>query len=147
MGSIAENEVFKDKLKALKQYEQFEKENTGAKQRYIEATKIRDAREFASSSLGRTSTGLIKTGKFIGKGINFLGSAGKIKSTSLGKPVNPGLILSKEQFMLNELFNGQRTFGTGNNLPKVTGALTTGQGLINHDDTYERRTGRMFGLK
>jgi len=49
--------------------------------------------------------------------------------------------------MLKELFEGERTFGTGNNLPQINNALTSGGGLIRHDDMFERRTGRMFGLR
>ena len=62
------------------------------------------------------------------------------------KPTNPGVILSKEQGVMNELFNGQRTFGTGQNLPKINHTLTSGTGLIKHDDMYERRTAKMFGF-
>ena len=53
---------------------------------------------------------------------------------------------SKEQGMLRELFAGPRTFGTGQNLPQLNNALTSGGGLINNGD-YNRNTGRMFGLR
>jgi len=55
-------------------------------------------------------------------------------------------VISKEQGMLQELFGGRRTFGTGQNLPKVEGVLITGNGLLNNGDR-ERRTGKMFGLR
>jgi len=55
---------------------------------------------------------------------------------------------SKGQQMLNELFSGREepTWGTGNNLPVIDGALRSGGGLMKNGDN-ERRTGRMFGLR
>jgi hypothetical protein len=54
--------------------------------------------------------------------------------------------ISKSQAMLRDIFSGEMTFGTGQNLPKVNGTLTSGGGLIKHDDMYERRTANMFGF-
>jgi len=59
-------------------------------------------------------------------------------------------MLSKEQVFVKELFgSGSRAIFNNPDsecLPKVHGALFTGFGLINNDDT-ERETGGMFGLK
>jgi len=60
--------------------------------------------------------------------------------------LQPAPALSKEQDMLQELFNGEPTFGTGENLPKVSGVLRTGHGLINNGDDYEE-TASMFGVR
>ena len=46
--------------------------------------------------------------------------------------------------LLNEFFGGERSFGTGKDLPQINNVLTTGEGLINNDDQGE--TGRMFGI-
>lgn len=56
------------------------------------------------------------------------------------------IVLSQGQLMLQEMFNGEPTFGTGNNLPVINKTLTSGGGIIKNGD-YERRTGRMFGLR
>jgi len=55
-------------------------------------------------------------------------------------------ILSKEQVMLKEMFQGERNWGTGRNLPKLNQALRHGHGLIKSGD-MERETAGMFGLK
>lgn len=52
--------------------------------------------------------------------------------------------LTKEQELINEFFGGERSFGTGKDLPKINGILRSGNGLINNDDDGE--TGRMFGF-
>ena len=80
----------------------------------------------------------------------------KIKDLAKAKIVkarfNPQQIMpvqqtfSREQSMMRELFAGPRTFGTGQNLPQLNGALTSGGGLINNGDIY-RETGGMFGLR
>lgn len=54
-------------------------------------------------------------------------------------------LVSKEQRILQELFRGEPTWGTGNNLPKVNGILIKGGGLIKNGDVY-RQTGAMFGI-
>ena len=60
--------------------------------------------------------------------------------------LDPAPALSKEQDMLQELFNGERTFGTGNNLPNTDNKiLRSGGGIINCGD--EGATGEMFGLR
>lgn len=53
--------------------------------------------------------------------------------------------LSAAQNMLREMFRGEPTFGTGQNLPKLNGELRTGRGLINNGDGGD--TGRMFGVR
>jgi hypothetical protein len=60
--------------------------------------------------------------------------------------LQPAPALSREQDMLQELFNGEQTFGTGQNLPQMNGALTSGGGLINNGDDYGE-TGEMFGMR
>ena len=57
----------------------------------------------------------------------------------------PALQLTKEQNMLHEMFGGEPTFGTGENLPKIDGVLNSGHGLIKNDDDGE--TGSMFGFR
>lgn len=52
---------------------------------------------------------------------------------------------TKEQMVLGELFGGGRTFGTGQNLPKLNRTITSGGGLIKNDDYGD--TGRLFGLR
>lgn len=55
--------------------------------------------------------------------------------------------LTKGQLLLQELCGGKnQLWGTGNNLPQINNALTSGEGLIKHDDNFERRTARMFGV-
>jgi len=68
-----------------------------------------------------------------------------VKVRRLPTPTQPSQIISKEQNLLQQLFRGERTFGTGQNLPEINGALTSGNGLINSGDTGE--TGLMFGVR
>ncbi len=63
----------------------------------------------------------------------------------LQKPIQPAPQLTKEQNMLHEMFGGEPTFGTGENLPKIDGVLNSGHGLIKNDDYGE--TGSMFGFR
>jgi len=58
--------------------------------------------------------------------------------------IDPAPMLSQEQSMLQEMFGGNPTWGTGEQLPKMNGALRSGHGLINNDDFGE--TGSMFGV-
>jgi len=54
-------------------------------------------------------------------------------------------VLTRGQLVLTELMGGSnQTWGTGQNLPKFNGELTSGKGLIKNDDNGE--TGRMFGI-
>ena len=59
--------------------------------------------------------------------------------------LKPERQLTNEQNMLNEMFNGNQTFGTGQNLPEINGILRSGHGLIKNDDNMETR--KMFGFK
>jgi len=61
---------------------------------------------------------------------------------------SPKPVLTKAQMMLSEVVggNGERTWGTGQNLPRLNRALTSGGGLIKNGDDF-RETGRMFGVK
>jgi hypothetical protein len=54
--------------------------------------------------------------------------------------------LSKGQLMLQEMFQGERTFGTGQNLPQFNRDLISGGGIIKSGDR-ERETAQLFGLK
>jgi len=56
----------------------------------------------------------------------------------------PTLTPTKQQAFLMTFFNGQRTFGTGQNLPVINHALTSGYGLTKHPQQEE--TGRLFGF-
>jgi len=67
------------------------------------------------------------------------------------KAFNPQILkrpqLTREQEMLQEImFNGERNWGTGNNLPRMDNTLNSGGGLINNGD-INKETGRMFGLR
>jgi hypothetical protein len=71
----------------------------------------------------------------------------KIEKTRLVKLLKPQVfapLLSKEQDMLQEMFGGSPSWGTGESLPKVNGVLISGNGLIKSDDGGE--TGSMFGF-
>ncbi|HDZ60572.1 MAG TPA: hypothetical protein ENH46_02590 [Candidatus Pacearchaeota archaeon] len=63
----------------------------------------------------------------------------------VGRKFQPAPMLSKEQSMLHEMFNGNDNWGTGQNLPKMDGILRSGHGLINNED--EGDTGALFGLR
>jgi len=71
----------------------------------------------------------------------------KKERNKLGKrlklPQSP--LLTKEQEMLQELFGGSPSWGTGENLPKFQGSLISGEGLIKSGD-YEGDTASMFGF-
>jgi hypothetical protein len=115
-----------EKLEGLKQYKSYMKE----KEDYEKAKNKLNKEEFAKSPLGTT----IKYGE---KPTDF--KARKLPQIQIGEN------LSREQRFLNDLFGGNRTFGTGNNLPKVDGVLITGGGLINNGDYGETAT--MFGMR
>lgn len=53
---------------------------------------------------------------------------------------------TNSQNVLREIFRGEQTFGTGQNLPVINNTLTSGGGIIKNGDR-ERRTARMFGLR
>lgn len=69
-----------------------------------------------------------------------------MKKTKLNlKSLNVGQQISQEQYLLQSMFGGSDpTWGTGENLPKFSGVLFTGEGLIKSGDDGE--TGRMFGI-
>lgn len=56
----------------------------------------------------------------------------------------PQFVMSQSQQMLNEMFSGERTFGTGRNLPVINHTLTSGEGIIKSGDGGQ--TGRFFGF-
>lgn len=73
----------------------------------------------------------------------------KIKDPTLAgiktlQRVNPAPRITQEQAMLQEMFGGNPTWGTGEQLPKREGILVSGHGLIKNDDFGE--TGSMFGV-
>lgn len=70
----------------------------------------------------------------------------KPQNVKFVQTLNPAPALSKEQNMLQEMFNGEQTFGTGQNLPEVNGILRSGGGLINNGDA-DGETGSMFGMR
>jgi hypothetical protein len=60
--------------------------------------------------------------------------------------VRTPVVLSREQNMMQQLFAGERTFGTGRNLPDTSNRiLRSGHGLINNGDYGQ--TGNMFGVR
>jgi hypothetical protein len=60
------------------------------------------------------------------------------------KPRPPSMTMP--QRFLNSFFGGgERTFGTGQNLPKINNELRYGYGLINHPNKFETR--RIFGFR
>lgn len=53
--------------------------------------------------------------------------------------------LTQEQEMMQGMFgHGERSWGTGENLPKLDGAITSGNGLIKSGDN-ENETAGLFG--
>jgi len=54
-------------------------------------------------------------------------------------------MLSKEQEMMQELFGGSSSWGSGEQLPVMNNSLNSGHGLINSGDDY-RETASMFGI-
>jgi hypothetical protein len=69
-------------------------------------------------------------------------SKAQVKAVQTFRPVG----LSPGQKMIDELFNGERTFGTGRNLPVMHRSLISGGGIIKSGD-IRRETGGMFGLR
>lgn len=71
----------------------------------------------------------------------------KIKDTSKLKlrSARMGDNLSREQEVLREMFDGEPTWGTGKDLPKIEGKLISGGGIINSGDV-DRETAAMFGI-
>lgn len=65
-------------------------------------------------------------------------------SSLLRKPIIAPQI-TREQEMMQELFGGSPTWGSGNQLPVINNSLNSGHGLINSGDE-ERETASMFGL-
>ena len=58
---------------------------------------------------------------------------------------DPAPLLTTEQSLLQEMFgSGEQTWGTGRDLPKIEGRLTSGYGILNTGSSGE--TGRMFGI-
>ena len=53
--------------------------------------------------------------------------------------------ITKEQQLLQRVFHGEPTFGTGQNLPQLNRRLTSGGGIIKSGDTNSETAG-MFGL-
>jgi len=53
--------------------------------------------------------------------------------------------LTREQGMLQEMFGGSPSWGTGRNLPKFHRTLMSGYGLVNSGDD-EKETASMFGF-
>jgi len=54
-------------------------------------------------------------------------------------------MLSKEQEMMQELFGGSPSWGSGEQLPVINNSLNSGHGLINSGDDY-RETAGLFGI-
>lgn len=53
--------------------------------------------------------------------------------------------ITKEQQMLQNLFHGEPTFGTGNNLPVINRRITSGGGIIKSGDINSETAG-LFGF-
>lgn len=97
-----------------------------------------------------------KTGKFIQK-VSSLSSkaASVLERTKAEKGINakfimkpPQQAITKSQAMMRQLFGRENpTFGTGQNLPVISGVLRSGEGLMTHDDMFERKTRKFFGLR
>lgn len=69
----------------------------------------------------------------------------KVKNTKVVKP-RFQQEYTQSQNVLREIFRGEQTFGTGQNLPVINNTLNSGGGIIKNGDR-ERRTARMFGLR
>lgn len=113
-----------------------------------EANKRKKAEEIENLAFkAGEASGKVKYTKYPKKSISSFDRFLKpVKTRYLPKPTVGTQQLSAGQRMLNDLFNGQPTFGTGNNLPIINHTLNSGNGLIKTGD-FERRTGRMFGLR
>ena len=69
-----------------------------------------------------------------------------VKTFSSSQPkLQLGQQFSQEQELMNEMFGSSRTFGTGQNLPKIDNIITSGYGLINNEDYGE--TSQIFGVR
>lgn len=55
-------------------------------------------------------------------------------------------MITKEQGLLQEMFNGDKFWGTGQNLPQLNNSLNSGGGIIKSGD-HNGSTGMFFGLK
>ena len=76
--------------------------------------------------------------------------AKKLKEVSMLRPVRrvpPGMFLTQEQSMLQEMFGGSPTIWgqEEDSLPRFHQTLTSGNGLINSGDV-DKETASMFGL-
>ena len=68
------------------------------------------------------------------------------RNVRIARPM-PQQEYSSGQNVLREIFRGEQTFGTGQNLPNTDEQmLRKGGGLIKNGD-FSRRTARMFGLR
>jgi len=66
------------------------------------------------------------------------------QSSRIGSTVVIRPSITPQQRFLKTFFGGQRTFGTGQNLPVINKALTSGYGLLKHP--LQDETGRLFGF-
>ncbi len=65
--------------------------------------------------------------------------------TSKARTIEPAPMLTQEQAALQGMFGSGRSWGTGENLPKLRGELRTGEGIVKSGDTYNE-TASMFGF-
>ena len=73
------------------------------------------------------------------KGLDTLAKPSRIiKTAKLRVPLTP------HQEFFRTFMGGRKTFATGENLPVINGALTTGWGLVRHP--LQKETGRLFGF-
>jgi acyl-CoA reductase-like NAD-dependent aldehyde dehydrogenase len=105
----------------------------------IQEQKKLEAMKAAGQPLNVAARGLKKGFAFFDK------SSGRIR---VPKQLGIQQEMTKGQAMLRELFgHGERTWGTGNNLPNTDEQiLRSGGGIIKSQD-YNRETGSMFGLR
>lgn len=96
-------------------------------------------KKISQSRFQKTGVGKVSKGFF--KGVDTF--AKKSPSFKKGNLRVPAIPPSREQQFFQTLMGGRKTFGTGQNLPKINNSLTSGFGLTKNGDNGE--TIRMFG--
>lgn len=86
-----------------------------------------------------------KTGKAVQFAVDLTGDVPVSRRNVQFIQRGPQNVMSPAQQMINEMFSGSRTWGTGQNLPELNEALTSGSGIIKSQD-YSQETAGLFGL-
>jgi len=145
---------YTEKLKALRQYRESQRPSAD-KTTYLKEKKELEQEEYAGSQLGKVGQNVINIKSGVSKGFlsadKLLKKSPKLKVTGM---VNPMPVYSKSQMMIQELFGSVQHFGTGQNLPVVSGNLMPNNFGRDEDGTAmsfglgrrKTRTGGFFGI-